>query len=262
MKHPNSSVWTSVSVLAGVLIAELALVRGKWLLPLLAATVSVWLLWLFRKFSPIWRSNHRQRKLEAQRRHEQDTLLASGTDYDAVLRTLLHHVNFRVSAALKGAYPNASWEWTMENPELFAAQGGTGRIRIYGVPDYDYADVTLDRQANLKCALVQTAALQGDGGSHAEPPSQQTVNPQVWYETRARDELLGLMNDLNSRGHNHLFLKENGDICIQPTDDGDEIRKGTLADFPKKVYWQKLAEVLTLDGIAASVLDDRIQLAW
>ena len=35
-------------------------------------------------------------------------------------------------------YPNVRWEWTMANPALFVAQGGIGRIRVYGIQDFDY----------------------------------------------------------------------------------------------------------------------------
>ena len=51
-------------------------------------------------------------------------------------------MNFRISAYLQSAYPEATWQWLEEFPEKIAAKGGTGRIRLYGVPDFDYADVT------------------------------------------------------------------------------------------------------------------------
>ena len=53
---------------------------------------------------------------------------------------LLCHVNYRVSDYLKRAYPDARWEWMMPDPVLFIVQGGIGRIRVYGVPDYEYLD--------------------------------------------------------------------------------------------------------------------------
>lgn len=62
---------------------------------------------------------------------------------------LLRYVNHRISEHLKSAFPKAHWEWTMSDPALFVVYGGTGRIRVYGVPDYDYADVTLNQQAAL-----------------------------------------------------------------------------------------------------------------
>ena len=57
----------------------------------------------------------------------------------------------------------------------------------------------------------------------------------------------------NTRGHTQLFIKENGDVCIQPIPDGEETRKATLPDFPAKVYWQKLVDVLVKGGLV--VLD-------
>ena len=58
----------------------------------------------------------------------------------------------------------------MDDPALFAAQGGTGRIRVYGIPDYDYADVTIDQNANLSCTLLKLAPVTGKSPG-ALPPN-------------------------------------------------------------------------------------------
>ena len=42
----SSPLWGSVSVLIGVVIAILALVRGAWLVPLLLLTFTAWGLWV------------------------------------------------------------------------------------------------------------------------------------------------------------------------------------------------------------------------
>ena len=170
---------------------------------------------------------------------------------------LLRHVNHRISEHLRSVYPQAHWEWTLADPTRFIAYGGTGRIRVYGIPDYDYADVTLDRQGGLRCSLVKVAPLEDKAA-----PNQQPVDPRVWYEFQGRSILENMIADLRSRGHSSLTLNEDGSICIQPVDGGEEIKKDSFAAFPEKVYWPRLAKVLEQEGLTADVQDTRILVSW
>ena len=53
----SSPLWGSVSVLIGVVIAILALVRGAWLVPLLLLTFTAWGLWVvIFQLQPAWDS--------------------------------------------------------------------------------------------------------------------------------------------------------------------------------------------------------------
>ena len=199
MKRSKSALWGSIPILIGVVIGILTLVRGKWLAPLLAVTFLAWGVWVIVKHViPARRYRRHLRERDEQREREQELISETGLTERELANMLLYHVNYRVSAILRASYPNASWEWTMEDPVLFAVTGGTGRIRVYGVLGYDYADVTLDRRANIQCSLVQLAPVRDSDGT---PPDRQTVNPQMWFETQARDHLISLMNDLNTRGH-------------------------------------------------------------
>lgn len=54
----ESPLWSSISLLIGIVIAILALVRGRILLPLLLAVFALWLLWwLLTQALPLWRNN-------------------------------------------------------------------------------------------------------------------------------------------------------------------------------------------------------------
>ena len=108
---------------------------------------------------------------------------------------LLRHVNHRISEHLQSSYPKAHWEWTMADPARFVVYGGTGRIRVFGVPDYDYADVTLDQQGNLRCALIKIAPLEETPASGQHP-----LDPRAWYELQGRSVLENLIAGLRSRG--------------------------------------------------------------
>lgn len=264
--NKTGPLWGSISVLVGAVIAVLALARGVWQIPFLLVVFGVWGLWLIiTQLLPAWRSvrAYRRKERQAQKQRSEDAALMSGFSEDDLSLTLLHHVNHRISSFLKAAYPNVRWEWMVKSPAHFAAQGGVGRIRVYGVPEFDYADVELDQRANLRCSLVKVVpVLDGQAEPDAPAPNQQPVDPQVWYEMKGRKVLEGLVTDLSSRGHNSLTLKEDGSICIQPMDGGEEIEQDVFQSFPDKVYWPRLAKVLEQEGLAAAVQGDCITVSW
>lgn len=250
------SLGSSISVLIGVVIAILALLRGPAQTVLLLITFALWGLWVvLTLLRPAWRVNRAYRQREEREDREQDAL--SGRN---VAGLLLCHVNYRVSDYLKSAYPNARWEWTMPNPILFIAQGGTGRIRLYGVPDYEYADVTLDQKGSLNCSLVKVVPM-GDKGQGA-PSGQPSPDPSVWYELEGRTVLDTLIADLRSRGHSSLTLNEDGSISFQPENGASKATKQAFASFPEKVYWPRLADTLAQEGLASDIQPDHIVVSW
>ena len=254
MKGNMTVLKNSISPLIVAVIAVLAFVRGKWLLPLLLLTFAVWGLYLWKQFPHMKRRTPRRPHCDSWPDATNDS-----EKLNSVMQTLLRHVNYRVSAAIRNTYPNANWEWAMEHPEMLAAEGGRGRIRVYGIPNHDYAEVTLDKYATLQCSLLQNAA---PDPIEAQPPNQQTVNPQVWFGTQGKSLLRSVMNDLNSRCHSKLFLKEGGDVCIQPVPGGEDVSQCTLRNFPDAAYWPLLVEAMVKSGLNATLLQDRIQVTW
>lgn len=247
----ESPLWSSISLLIGIVIAILALIRGRMLLPLLLAVFALWLLWwLLTQALPLWRNNRAYRAKEARLREQTAAANGGGQLADA----LLCHVNYRITAMLHAAYPNARWEWLADKPSRFAVEGGTARIRVYGIPDFDYADVKLDQKANLDCSLVKLSPLVA-GATDTQPPNRQPVNPRVWFETRGRAVLEALVTDLNSRGHSSLTVQENGEVFVQAKENEAEPAKETFLDFPEKVYWPQLVKVLEEEGYAADARD-------
>jgi len=251
----ESPLRSSISLLIGIVIAILALVRGRMLLPLLLAVLALWLLWwLLTQALPLWRNNRAYRAKEARLREQ----TAAAKDGGQLADALLCHVNYRITAMLHAAYPNARWEWLADKPSRFAVEGGTARIRVYGIPDFDYADVKLDQKANLDCSLVKLSPLVA-GASDTQPPNRQPVNPRVWFETRGRAVLEALVTDLNSRGHSSLTVQENGEVFVQAKENEAEPAKETFLDFPEKVYWPQLVKVLEEEGYQAFLCDGMLE---
>lgn len=263
MKHTNSLLWGSISILIGVVIAILALVRGVWQVPLLLATFAVWGLYLILiLLLPALRSNRELRRRERRAEREKQAMKDANMSEVDLPNRLLRNVNFRIADYLCSAFPKARWEWAIDYPAVFAVQGGTARIRVYGIPDFDYADVTLDRNDNLTCSLIKVVPVQGQDTEEALPPNQQPIDPQVWYELQGRKVLESLVADLNSRRYNELFLNEDGSISIQPEDGETKPVQESFKSFPEKVYWPRLAQVLDQEGLSATVLDTCIQVSW
>ena len=246
------SLASSTSILIGVVIAILALLRGSVQTVLLLLTFALWGLWVVvTLLRPAWRANSAYRYQEERAAREQGEF--AGRNLAALL---LRHVNCRVSEALQSVYPDVSWEWTMENPAIFVVRGGTGRIQVYNVPDYEYADVTIDQSGDLKCAMVKVAPL---GGA---PSGQTSLDPQAWYELEGRQLLEAVVADLKTRGHHKLTVNVDGSICIRPKSGKNVIKKGTFTNFPDKVYWPRLADVLNQEGLTTDVQADHIAVSW
>lgn len=250
------SLASSTSILIGAVITILALLRGTTQTVMLLLTFTLWGLWvLLTLLRPSWRVNRDYRRREERDAKQQSAL--SGKNLSGLL---LCHVNYRVSDYLKRAYHDARWEWMMPNPVLFIAQGGTGRIRVYGVPDYEFADVTLDRNGSLDCSMVKIVPV-GDGGQGA-PSGQPALDPSAWYELEGREVLDTLIADLRSRGHSGLTLNEDGSISFQPEAGSRKASKRAFASFPEKVCWPRLADVLAQEGLTADVQADHIAVSW
>lgn len=264
------TLWNGVSVLAVAVLVITAFARGTAQIWLYAAAFTVWAVWAAVKFLVPWlQAKARQmeaRRIRKQYEAQQQEKPAQHTQdiSEPINIVLLRHVNFRISSYLKSAYPDATWEWREEFPERIISEGGTGRIQVYGIADFNYADVTFDQQAGIHCSLLKMVPLaQQDGQPKPEtpkPPKQAPVDPQIWYEKQGRTVLENLIADLNSRGHNSLTIRENGEITIMQAD--SEVRQAAFESVPEKTYWPRLTKVLESEGLAAKATENGMVVSW
>ena len=253
----KASLWASIPLLSGALVLILGLARGTLMTVLLIAVFFLWGAWVvLALLLPSWRTvqSYRRREREAQRRRNEIDIAAPGVDLSNVL---LLHVNHRISASLKEAYPNASWDWAVENPALLVVQGGIGRIHVYNVPDHDYADVSFDTRGGIACSMVKSLAESAQPHGKKHP-----IDPQAWFEQQGREMLSRLVGELDSRGHRGMILNEDGSIRVRPVDGGEEFVENSFRSFPDKVYWPKLVSVLEQFGLSATAQDHCIALSW
>lgn len=264
------SLWTGVSVLVVVICIIATMFKGDIQVWLYGISYSIWIIWAVWKFLVPYLQVKRQ-QYETRRIHKKYRTNKMKIDEKSICATpnsintvLLRHVNFRISSYLKSVYPDATWEWCEKFPEDIIANGGIGRIQVFGIPDFNYAEITFNQDADINCCLLKVSPLvfpkEEKETIHTTNKNQVTIDPQVWYEKQGRVVLENLISDLNSRGHNSLIIKENGEISIQQS--GKEIRQGIFENMPAKTYWERLLKVFQSEGIAAQIVNDDIQLSW
>ena len=276
----KKSLWSGVSILIVAMLAITAFVRGNAQVWLLAIAFTLWSVWacLYYLVPYIKEELHRREARRIRKKCEQqDAKRPSFTIpevSDPINLVLLRHVNYRISAYLQSVYPDATWEWREEFPERIVAKGGTGRIKLFGVEGFNFADVTFDQNAGIDCALVNVVPMAQRTTSEAPvakatdtaeetvtvPKQQNPVDPQVWYEVQGRKVLEALITDLHSRGYNSLTIRENGDIAIKQAD-SEKVRTA-FESVPEKTYWARLCKVFEREGMAANITDGGILLTW
>ncbi len=256
----------NVSILLVAVLAILAFIRGPLQIWFLAGAFVLWGLWVMipMLIKVQKRSAYRKQKAQATApARPRELQLPDLTEPSESV--LLRHVSFRISAYLKSAFPDVTWEWQEKEPEKIIKNGGAARIQLFGVPDYNYANVIFDSKANIGCDMMKIVPLSEvagvPSGTPVPPTTQpQPSDPQIWYELQARTVLENLIADLHSRGHSSLTIKENGDVCIKQ--DNAEVTAQTLKNFPERNYWQALAKVFEKEGLAAAVPDGGLAGTW
>ena len=163
----EKSLWSSVSILIGAVIAVLAFVRGGAQIWLLLGIFALWGAWVvgFLLMPMIKRAKKNQKrkaKLKSLYREGHGTSRQNNlppAEGEGGIQLLMCHVNLRITGYIRSIYQNATWEWCEKNPEMLILNGGIGRIRVYGVDEYDHADVKLDKMGNISCSMVSLFLL-------------------------------------------------------------------------------------------------------
>lgn len=274
----RKSLWSGVSMLIVAVLAITAFIRGNAQVWLYAIAFTVWSVWAIVCFlipyikEEIHRHEARRIRKKCEEQDARKPQFITPEVSDPLNLVLLRHVNFRISTYLQSAYPEATWEWREEFPERIVAKGGTGRIQVFGVQGFNYADVTFDQNAGISCSLINVVPMTQLGKEasapktaepatpSAAPQKQNTVDPQVWYEVQGRKVLETLIADLHSRGHNCLTIRENGDIAIRQAD--KELVRAGFESVPERTYWTRLCKVFEREGMAANITDGGILLSW
>lgn len=142
MNNDRGLLSGSITILIGAVIAIMALVRGPWQIWLLLGVFTLWGLWVVLiLLLPYMQQAQRRRQRQQRTRqlHAEGIQTRSfeipdldGTNSDDLL---VRHTNHRILAYLRSSYPQATFEWCEKQPEQLIRNGGTGRIRVFGIDE-------------------------------------------------------------------------------------------------------------------------------
>ena len=260
MKSDNA-IRNGTSIFVGIIVAIAAFVRGALLLPLLLVACSVWGLYVLQHLRG---SLPAVPKKKAKAPHRAKFVVPDIED-EPLSDILLLHVNQRITAALRTAGSNITWEWATKDPLAIVKEGGRCLIRVHGLDGFESAEVVLDKQAHLRCELINTVPLRPNPTADAtEKPripaeTPPLPDPRIWYETEGRATLEGIVADLSSRGHHSMTVQEDGHIKLS---DGSTSALPELHGFPPVGCWEKLKQVFAGDGLAAEEISGKLVLSW
>ena len=154
MKSDNT-IRNGTSIFVGIIVAIAAFVHGALLLPLLLVACSVWGLYVLHHLRGSL-PEIPKKKEKAPRRAK---FVVPDIEDEPLSDILLLHVNQRVTAALRTAGSNITWEWATKDPLAIVKEGGRCLIRVHGLDGFESAEVVLDKQAHLRCELINTVPL-------------------------------------------------------------------------------------------------------
>lgn len=181
-----------------------------------------------------------------------------GTDQPTDMETLLlRQISYQITGKLQSAYPKATWDF-IKHPKIQRFMSGESiRIRTNETKDFNFAEVRMDTYGNLTLSMMTIETLKRQPGK--EPDSPQ-VDPESWYTLIGKPLLTNLIGDLQARGHQKLYINEQGEIYIQ-NGTVPEI-KGTFEHFPPRNYWTALADILIRDELEAEETEKALEISW
>ena len=180
----------------------------------------------------------------------------NSTDMETLL---LRQISYQITGKLQSAYPKATWEF-LKSPSMNQLLNGVSiRIRTRNTGDYNFAEFHMDAYGSLSLSLMTIASLKRQAASE-EPADLQKVDPESWYSLIAKPLLIDLIGDLQAKGHQKLFINENGDIYIQ--DDNTTEHMGSFDHFPPKNYWPALTDIFINDELEAKETEHGLEISW
>ena len=166
MKSDNA-IRNGTSIFVGIIVAIAAFVRGALLLPLLLVACSVWGLYVLQHLRGSLPAVPKKRAKAP--RHAK--FVVPDIEDEPLSDILLLHVNQRITAALRTAGSNITWEWATKDPLAIVKEGGRCLIRVHGLDGFESAEV---REKSHPPCPADTALVRGNYQVHrnGHPPPE------------------------------------------------------------------------------------------
>lgn len=177
---------------------------------------------------------------------------------------MLRHINFRITEKLQGAFPSATWRWETAKPLKQAVKGGSARIRLSGVPDWNFADVLFERSGRIRLEMLSLRPLEEMQKPAKEGPAADgdpdSVNLRDWYDLSASAVVRATIDEVYTHGYRELRIAEDGALYV--LEQQVQVGQGQLSYLPGKKLWADLVPLFEEDDITATVEEDSILLTW
>ena len=276
MKRHFGAVSIQALIVTVLLAAILFRGENQWMILLAVAawavSVAVWAIYLHRqgirrRFRKRFPKQSPGRKLQAQEDQKQQAasepeLIAVQDEPDPPSAIVLRYLNCRISDKLKSAYPEVTWNWEAEQPELLALKGGTGRIALHQAGEYTHAEITVDQYARIDFKMLRMVDLNAliPGADKKNDPEPVTTDASAWFDLVGRQQLTAIITELNTRGHSKLSIAENGDVFV--VEDDAPAKQDTMDNLPGKNFWQDLVQLISDTGVKARVDGEQLRVSW
>lgn len=222
MKSDNA-IWNGTGIFVGIIVAIAAFVRGALLLPLLLVACSVWGLYVLHHLRG---SLPAVPKKKAKAPHRAKFVVPDIED-EPLSDILLLHVNQRITAALRTAGSNITWEWATKDPLAIVKEGGRCLIRVHGLDGFESAEVVLDKQAHLRCELIAHRQIGTNlripaayyDRMREERPDLLAYNANTWFKQESSQRMLrtldGSARAYLSNRYRRIHIKNFDAVCKQ-----------------------------------------------
>ena len=168
---------------------------------------------------------------------------------------LIRQISYQITDTLQSAFPEATWEFAEPLRLSHLLDGDAIRLSTRNTGNHNFAEVSMDEYGNLHLQMLTVSALKRRGDKSASPDTPK-VDPASWYSLIGKPFLVEMIGNLQAKGHQKLFIGEQGDVYIL---NGKEPEvKGKLEHFPPKAYWPALLQVFADDELEAAETENAV----
>lgn len=277
MKKHFGAVSIQALIVAVLLAAIFFRGENQWMILLVVAawavSTAVWTIYLhrqgirrrLRKWFPKQAPDKRLQEQEDQRQQAtpEAELVVLQDESEPPSAIVLRYLNCRISDKLKSAYPEVTWCWEADQPELLALKGGTGRIALHQAGEYTHAEITVDQYARIDFKMLRMVNLNSlipGADKKKDQGEPATTDASAWFDLVGRQQLTAIITELNTRGHSKLSIAENGDVFV--VEDDAPAKQDTLDNLPGKNFWQDLVQLISDTGVKARVDGEQLRVSW
>lgn len=172
---------------------------------------------------------------------------------------LIRQISYQITDTLQSAFPEATWEFAEEMKLPRLLNGQPTRISTRNTGEYNFAEVSMNQYGSLHLQMLTISALKRKGDRSGSPDTPK-VDPASWYSLIGKPFLVEMIGNLQAKGHQKLFIGEQGDVYIL---NGKEPEvKGKLEHFPPKAYWPALLQVFADDELEAAETENAVEITW